>query len=230
MNNETRPRYKDITNLRSGKLVAVEIFEYGGPNKETLWKCICECGNEILVATNTLKNFEKKSCGCKTKAQVGGTHGMYGTPTHTSWRTMRERCLKDYHKNYESYKDKEICQEWVDSFESFFNDMGERPEGHTLDRIDNNLGYNKENCRWADVTLQNTNKLPTYKNKHNGMAGVTETKYGFTAKLFYKTKRYYLGTFKTAEEANKAYNAKGKELAGDAWVYKGPRPSSRPPK
>ncbi len=185
-----------------------------------LWQCVCECGTEVLVSTAMLVNNEKKSCGCKTKAETSGTHGMHGTPTHTSWRTMRERCTKEYHKSFDRYKDKKVDPEWLESFEAFYRDMGERPEGTTLDRIDNKLGYYKENCRWATASQQQQNKQPNKINKNKGLAGVFESNGKFCARIRYNGQREYLGTFNTPEEANAAYNAKGLEIFGDEWVNK----------
>lgn len=189
--------------------------------RNKVWVCKCVCGNEIDVSAAVLKAGDKKSCGCKTKAETVGSHGMHGTPTHNSWRTMRERCTKEYHKSYEKYKDIPVDPEWLDSFEAFYKDMGERPEGMTLDRIDNSLGYCKENCRWADASTQQQNKSPNYINKNKGLAGVFESNGKFCARIRYDGKREYLGTFDTPELANEAYNRRGYEIFGDAWVYKG---------
>mgnify|MGYP001964621175 CR=1 FL=1 len=134
---------------------------------------------------------------------------------------MRERCTKEYHKSYERYKDKEVDPKWLESFEAFYEDMGDRPEGTTLDRIDNSLGYFKENCRWSTTSVQQQNKEPNFVNKNKGLAGVFESKGRFCARIRYNGTREYLGTFSTPEEANEAYNKKGLEIFGDTWVYKG---------
>lgn len=188
-------------------------------NRNKLWVCLCECGNEILVSTNTLNRAEKKSCGCKSRAEVCGTHGMYGTPTHNTWRTMIERCTKSYHKNYDSYKHLDIDPKWM-TFEGFYEDMGDRPDGMTLDRKDNSLGYFKENCRWATDSQQQQNKVPRKINKNKGLAGVYESHGKFCSRIRYDGKREYLGCFGTPEEANAAYNLRGKEVFGDEWVEK----------
>lgn len=189
--------------------------------RNKLWLCRCECGNEVLVSGAMLKRSEKKSCGCKTKAETSGTHGMCGTPTHTSWRSMVDRCTKDYHKSYKSYKDKEVSPRWLESFENFYEDMGERSTGTTLDRVNNSLGYFKENCRWADASTQQQNKEPNYINKNKGLAGVFKSKDRFISRIRYNGQREYLGSFRSPEEANEAYNNRGKEVFGDLWVYKG---------
>lgn len=208
-----------------GFLTVLEQTDQTNRHRERLWLCRCECGTELLVATATLAKEEKKSCGCKTKSETAGTHGMYGTPTYKSWSSMRDRCNLKSHKSYDYYKHVSIDERWQNSFEEFFSDMGERPEGMTLDRIDTNKGYCKENCRWADASVQQQNKRPNYINKHNGLAGVGACgKNKFAARIRHNGKREYIGTFDTPEEANDAYNRRGEEIFGDLWVYKGTNP------
>lgn len=115
-----------------------------------------------------------------------------------------------------------LTPKWM-TFEGFYADMGIRPDGTTLDRIDNNMGYNKENCRWATHSQQQQNKLPNYINKNKGLAGVFESNGKFCARIRYNGQREYLGTFNTPEEANDAYNKRGLEIFGGEWVYKGPK-------
>lgn len=85
-------------------------------------------------------------------------HGMCKTPTYRSWKSMRERCLRENHKSFHRYGKLGICPDWIRSFEAFLRDMGARPEGMTLDRIDNAKGYYKENCRWATLSQQSSNR------------------------------------------------------------------------
>jgi hypothetical protein len=185
-----------------------------------LWDCKCQCGKHILVTSGALKAGDKKSCGCKTKAETSGTHGLYGTKTHNSWRTMRDRCLSPTHKSYEHYKDVPVDARWVGSFEAFYADMGERPNGTTLDRIENSLGYTKNNCRWANAMIQNQNKVPRHRNKHNGLTGVSQSGTKWRARLTFNGVIHRLNGFDTAIAANAAYNALGVSLAGEHWVYK----------
>lgn len=80
-------------------------------------------------------------------------HGYYGTPTYKSWSEMKSRC----NNNIKKYKDKTYCERW-EKFENFLEDMGERPENTSLDRIDNNGNYEPSNCRWASMEIQQNNK------------------------------------------------------------------------
>lgn len=86
-------------------------------------------------------------------------HGQYNSPTHNSWRSMKMRCNGSNKKGKKYYKDRGIsyCDRWND-FKLFLEDMGERPIGKTLDRIDNSKGYYKENCRWSDHFVQANNR------------------------------------------------------------------------
>lgn len=185
-----------------------------------IWLCLCECGNTAEVDRGLLRTKRKKSCGCKTKAQVSGTHGMYNSRTHSSWRSMLSRCRDVNHTDYEFYSKLGFCQSWL-TFEQFYLDMGDRPEGCSLDRVDNSKGYSKENCRWATLVQQQHNRSPNYINKCKGLAGVFKSGSRFCARVTYKGIKYYLGTFDTPEEANAEYNKAGLELVGDDWVHKG---------
>ena len=108
-------------------------------------------------------------------------HGMDGTPTHTSWRAMRQRCNHINNKDYKYYKGKNISYDpsW-ENFLNFLKDMGERPEGHTLDRIDNTKGYFKENCRWATPIQQSFNRGSW---SSTGIRYIQKYKYGYRVKI-----------------------------------------------
>jgi hypothetical protein len=97
-------------------------------------------------------------------------HGMFGTSTHTVWRKMLERCAKPYCADFPRYGGRGIavCERWHD-FKNFFADMGERPDGLTLDRIDVNGNYEPSNCRWVDRTTQNRNRRDNVLLTHNGI-------------------------------------------------------------
>lgn len=94
-------------------------------------------------------------------------HGMYGTPTYKSWSEMKQRCRNPFHSKGNSYIGVSYCQEW-EKFENFYRDMGERPEGTSLDRIDPRGNYEASNCRWADIITQENNRRNNRKYNLNG--------------------------------------------------------------
>lgn len=97
-----------------------------------------------------------------------------------------------------------MCDEWMESFEKFYDHMGQPPTlKHTIERINNSEGYEPGNVRWATYSEQSQNKRP-YVNK-NGMEGVNRTKNTYWSMITLNGKRKYLGSFKTAEEAHNAY-------------------------
>ncbi len=100
-------------------------------------------------------------------------HGMCGTPTYRSYRAMIVRCYKPYTQNYERYGRRgiRVCDEWFNSFVAFYRDMGKRPEGMSLDRIDNNGNYNKDNCKWSTLSEQSQNTR-LHKTNKSGVHGV----------------------------------------------------------
>jgi hypothetical protein len=143
----------DITGQLFGKLT---VLEYTGKNSEgrALWLCKCECGKQATVVGKHLRNDTTKSCGC-----IVNKHNMTNTSTYTIWRGMMRRCYETTNQHYKRYGARgiKVYKPWHE-FVNFYRDMGERPEGKSLDRIDNNGNYEPGNCRWADDFTKNNNR------------------------------------------------------------------------
>jgi hypothetical protein len=189
------PRVKDRTGMRFGRLVAERFVGIAkrpnGMSRGALWACTCQCGSAITVRVEDLLSGHTQSCGCvKREITVkrniertthGHTRGALkaqgGTPTYRSFRSMIERCERPNHKSFAYYGGRpgnpvQICER-LRSFEGFLSEMGERPEGHTLDRIDNDRGYHcggcghceakgwKRNVRWNSYAGQIHNSRST---------------------------------------------------------------------
>lgn len=157
---------------RYGKLV---VESDGGMTLkgEYLWLCRCDCGKTVLRTKGHLRRTVLSSCGCSVReAQIKSgtkrrTHGHYGlefnggcSPTMNTWQSMIQRCYYKPHIAYVNYGGRalSVCKEWRDSFETFLQDMGDRPAGTSLDRIDRRFGYFPSNCRWATVRQQMDNR------------------------------------------------------------------------
>ncbi len=164
------PKLIDLTGERFGRLTVIEKSTDKSQFKSTSarWYCLCDCGNEKAYAAQALRKGVTKSCGC-LDAEVKKKHGMYGTPTYRSWNGMIARCTNPEAPNFANYGGSGVSvnDRWRD-FSSFFEDMGLRPEGTTLDRIDSGGNYEPGNCRWATDTQQQRNKSSNHMLTANG--------------------------------------------------------------
>lgn len=157
----------DLAGQRFGRLLVVcKATDVGA--RYTSWLCACDCGVTSEILTGNLNNGTSRSCGC-LKREVASkrflTHGHSGTPTHGCWMAMRQRCINPNANGYAHYGARGIavCDRWLESFENFLADMGERPSlRHSIDRYPNNDGnYEPGNCRWATKTEQMRNTRAT---------------------------------------------------------------------
>lgn len=165
----------DLAGLRFGRLLVLSL---SGKTKSNtaIWSCLCDCGNTTDVNRVCLLRGSTKSCGCwrkehsSTKARI---HGQSNTRAYSIWTGMLSRCRNANAHGYERYGGRgiSVCARW-ESFECFLEDMGSPPGGCTLDRIDNDEGYSKENCRWATREDQSNN---TRSNRYLTAFGQTKT-------------------------------------------------------
>lgn len=127
------------------------------------------------------------------------------------WSSLKQRVNNPKHKSYKYYGGRgiKVCQRWQDSFDNFYQDMGSRPEGTTLDRIDNDGDYSPENCRWTDRTTQNRNRRRfRLSRKGSGYTGEEKASRStgdkWIAVICVNYKRIHLGTFESISDAVKA--------------------------
>lgn len=128
---------------------------------------LCECGASVTIAFSRVKSGQSKSCGClarEVSSAKARTHGGRGSPEYSSWMAMRRRCQNPTDKDYHRYGARGItvCPRWAESFAAFRDDLGPRPEGTTLDRIDGARGYEPGNVRWAPAKVQGRNRRGTF--------------------------------------------------------------------
>lgn len=153
---------------RFGRLVVLEKSHKGGRG-EIYWRCQCDCGSTLSTRAASLRTGRTQSCGCLHKERIS-THHMTGLPTFKSWESMKQRCTNPASPDFHNYGGRGItvCDSWLHSFDSFLADMGERPKGMTLGRIDNEKGYEPSNCAWVTARDQQRNRRNTRKILHNG--------------------------------------------------------------
>lgn len=154
----------DLTSKRFGRLVALEVAGVN-KSKNKVWRCACDCGAITIASSSNLIRGVTTSCGCykaERQREANIRHGQHGTGAHTSWMSMRQRCLNPKCPAFPSYGGRgiTICPRW-DRFENFLDDMGQRPHGLELDRIDVNGNYEPSNCRWATQLQQGRNQRKT---------------------------------------------------------------------
>jgi hypothetical protein len=149
---------KNITGNRFGRLVVLSfsrIFK-----KASRWIVRCDCGTIKEISGTSIRSGAVKSCGCLDREKKT-KHGLYGTRTYHAWESIKARCHNENDKGYPRYGGRgiKVCDEWLHSFENFYRDMGEKPVGnYSIDRIKNDIGYQKDNCRWATSKEQANNR------------------------------------------------------------------------
>lgn len=144
-----------------------------GPNGR-VFECVCDCGNKKQILLQHFVKSKIVSCGCYRNS-VNTKHGMWESREYSSWENMIQRCTNPKARKYNLYGGRGItvCDEWLNSFQTFYNDMGERPMGTSLDRIHGDLGYFKDNCKWSTTREQFANLR--YFNTHVTHFGVKQT-------------------------------------------------------
>ncbi len=164
-------RFINLAGQRFGRLV-VTGRSGRGKHAVTLWLCRCDCGNDKTANTARLRSGKILSCGClhseTSRASIAAnrkpryTHRGTGTPEHTTWNSMRDRCSRPKNKDYPAYGGRgiRVCERWLgpSGFSNFLADMGPRPDGMSIDRRNVNGHYEPGNCRWATDIEQRHNR------------------------------------------------------------------------
>lgn len=213
-------KLRDLLGLKFANLTVVSR-EPNDANNKAVWKCVCDCGEFRVVTSNDLTRGKVKSCGCLSRKCDSTGKGNSKHKLYNVWSVMKQRCHNSNSNSYRYYGARgiQVCERWRSSFANFLEDMGERPEGMTLDRINNDSNYCPENCRWATVEQNNVNrgKRKTGSNKYKGVYWKENLK-KWVARIGYKGECLHLGCFVVETDAAIAYNEKAKELFGE-WAF-----------
>jgi len=169
MGKRGRPRI-DLTGQRFGRLVVVSLEK--SPRSRPHWRCVCDCGEQRVVYGYSLTSGRTVSCGCFKVAFAtllnlshGHTRGRSQSPEYSVWEAMIQRGTNPKNRDWKNYGGRGItvCSRWL-QFSNFLADMGRRPSPNlSLERVNNDLGYSAENCKWATRKEQRANQRPARK-------------------------------------------------------------------
>jgi hypothetical protein len=156
---QTKDRQKVTANKKFGRWLVVRQAPSSNCGVQ-MWECICDCGKEVVVRGVNLSSGGSLSCGCY-KTEIKTKHKLAHTPEYQAWADMKSRCFNINIPSFKHYGGRgiSVCSEWINSFETFYKDMGARPSpDHSLDRRNVNGNYEPGNCRWATWVEQCRNQ------------------------------------------------------------------------
>jgi hypothetical protein len=186
-------------------------------------QCVCDCGVQRKVWRCNLSGGNTTSCGCSRNKR--GSDGLSGHPLYWIWVGMLDRCYEKTHSSYKDYGGRgiRVCERWRKSCRAFIEDVGPRPAGLTLDRVNNEGNYEPDNCRWATREEQNNN---TRKNTVLRMRGRSQTvaqwsrEFGIEPAVFYSRRKLGWPTDRcfSASPYKPLYKAHGRNLPLVEWA------------
>jgi hypothetical protein len=155
-------RAKNITGERFGKLVVLKQIAPTQKVKRTRVLCRCDCGKETEVNHWSVLSGHTVSCGCAKAGLFKASHGMRRTAIYNVWTHMKSRCQNEANQDYQHYGARgiKVCDRWQD-FDTFYADMGDCPDGHSIERIDVDGNYEPKNCKWIPKAEQPRNTRRT---------------------------------------------------------------------
>lgn len=205
----------DLVGLTFERLKVINFVESRlvGKTKRRFWNCLCECGKYIEVAGSSLTTKNTKSCGClllDSRPNLNRKHSQSESPTYSTWAAMVQRCTNTNNENYAYYGGSgvRILDGWED-FTNFYADMGDKPEGMSIDRIDPIGHYGRENCQWATALFQAHNRKF---NKRNSGVGLTATGKWRARIVGLSGNSEFLGTYDNESDALAVYEVNKKAV------------------
>lgn len=158
----------NLVGLKFSRLTVLSELSERTTSGKVQFECQCDCGKIVKVIGSKLKNGWTKSCSCLQKEAVkersvilNKTHGLSRTSIYTTYQSMIARCNNPKAESYTRYGGRgiKVCKRWMESFENFYQDMGDKPsKSHSIERISNEGDYELSNCKWATIFEQENNK------------------------------------------------------------------------
>lgn len=212
-------KFIDLTGQRFGRLTVIQRSG-SGSGGSAMWRCLCDCGTEVVVIGQSLRQGLTRSCGCYSRDQTRKreyTHGMTGTRLYRIWDGMIDRCYRKSNRYYHNYGGRGItvCDEWRNDFSSFmkWSLSNGYQECLTIERKDNSKGYFPDNCEWISLKEQQYNKRDNHLITYNGVTRTVTEWAEITGinrnTLFARVNRLKWSPEKAIETPAKKYRTRG---------------------